>query len=113
MNYPYNHIFKQYGFKLFCTIFLLNFKVIFFSLLCNHNFLDYVQFSDLRFDDLCFYGYCHPYYFRIVPNQTPEIVEKVVVDYCNSVWKTRNSPNKVNIVVTESIEYIIYIQIHN
>jgi len=32
---------------------------------------------------------------RIVPNQTPEIVEKVVVDYCNKVWKTRMSTNKM------------------
>jgi len=32
---------------------------------------------------------------RIVPNQTPEIVEKVVVDYCNKVWATRKSSNKM------------------
>jgi len=32
---------------------------------------------------------------RIVPNQTPELVEKVVVDYCNKVWSTRKSPNKM------------------
>lgn len=32
---------------------------------------------------------------RIVPNQTPEGVEKTVVDYCNKVWATRNSPNKM------------------
>ena len=32
---------------------------------------------------------------RIVPNQTPEIVEKVVVDYCNKVWANRSSPNKM------------------
>jgi len=32
---------------------------------------------------------------RIVPNQTPEIVEKVVVDYCNKIWATRKSPNKM------------------
>jgi len=32
---------------------------------------------------------------RIVPNQTPELVEKVVVDYCNKVWATRKSPNKM------------------
>jgi len=32
---------------------------------------------------------------RIVPNQTPELVEKVVVDYCNKVWAKRNSPNKM------------------
>ena len=31
---------------------------------------------------------------RIVPNQTPEIVEKVVVDYCNKIWSKRKSPNK-------------------
>jgi len=33
---------------------------------------------------------------RIVPNQTPEGVEKTVVDYCNKVWSTRGSPNKMN-----------------
>jgi len=32
---------------------------------------------------------------RIVPNQTPEIVEKVVVDYCNKIWAKRDSPNKM------------------
>jgi len=32
---------------------------------------------------------------RIVPNQTPEIVEEVVVAYCNKIWATRNSPNKM------------------
>jgi nonspecific dipeptidase len=30
---------------------------------------------------------------RLVPNQTPEAVEKVVVDYLNKKWKERNSPN--------------------
>jgi len=30
---------------------------------------------------------------RIVPNQTPEIVEKVVVDYCNKIWAQRGSSN--------------------
>jgi len=32
---------------------------------------------------------------RIVPNQTPELVEKVVVAYCNKVWASRKSPNKM------------------
>merc|ERR1719150_32085 len=32
---------------------------------------------------------------RIVPNQTPEIVEEVVVSYCNKIWAQRNSPNKM------------------
>lgn len=32
---------------------------------------------------------------RIVPNQTPEIVEKVVVAHCNKVWSGRKSPNKM------------------
>merc|ERR1712122_347162 len=32
---------------------------------------------------------------RIVPNQTPEIVEDVVVKYCNKVWAKRKSPNKM------------------
>ena len=41
---------------------------------------------------------------RIVPNQTPEIVEKVVVDYCNKVWKTRNSTNKVPSTKVKAIE---------
>jgi len=36
---------------------------------------------------------------RIVPNQTPEIVDKVVVDYCNKVWATRKSSNKMTAVM--------------
>lgn len=32
---------------------------------------------------------------RIVPNQTPESVEKIVVDYCNKKWKERGSKNKM------------------
>ena len=32
---------------------------------------------------------------RIVPNQTPEIVEDVVVKYCNKVWAGRKTPNKM------------------
>merc|ERR1712079_375478 len=32
---------------------------------------------------------------RIVPNQTPEIVEDVVVAYCNKIWASRKSPNKM------------------
>jgi len=32
---------------------------------------------------------------RIVPDQTPEGVEKTVVDYCNKVWSKRGSPNKM------------------
>ncbi|XP_064480738.1 cytosolic non-specific dipeptidase-like [Ornithodoros turicata] len=30
---------------------------------------------------------------RIVPNQEPKKVEKVVLDYLNELWKRRNSPN--------------------
>lgn len=32
---------------------------------------------------------------RIVPNQTPERIEKLVVDYINAVFAKRDSPNKV------------------
>jgi len=32
---------------------------------------------------------------RIVPDQTPEGVTKNVVDYCNKIWATRGSPNKM------------------
>ncbi len=32
---------------------------------------------------------------RIVPNQTPELVEKIVLDYCNKVWANRKSSNKM------------------
>jgi len=32
---------------------------------------------------------------RIVPNQTPEAVGKCVVDYLNSLWAKRGSPNKM------------------
>ncbi|KAG0714539.1 Cytosolic non-specific dipeptidase [Chionoecetes opilio] len=32
---------------------------------------------------------------RIVPNQTPESVSKVTVDYLNKQWEKRGSPNKM------------------
>ena len=32
---------------------------------------------------------------RIVPNQTPEIVEDVVVKYCNKVWSKRKMTAKM------------------
>merc|ERR1719490_677224 len=32
---------------------------------------------------------------RIVPNQTPEFVEKCVVDYLNKKWAERGSKNKM------------------
>ncbi|MPC42074.1 Cytosolic non-specific dipeptidase [Portunus trituberculatus] len=32
---------------------------------------------------------------RIVPNQTPETVSKVTVDYLNKQWEKRGSPNKM------------------
>ncbi|XP_069944343.1 cytosolic non-specific dipeptidase isoform X2 [Cherax quadricarinatus] len=32
---------------------------------------------------------------RIVPNQTPESVSKLTVDYLNKQWEKRNSPNKM------------------
>ena len=34
---------------------------------------------------------------RIVPNQTPEIVEKCVVDYLNKKWAERGSKNKMEV----------------
>jgi nonspecific dipeptidase len=34
---------------------------------------------------------------RIVPNQTPEKVEQVVVAYLNKLWKVRNSTNKMKV----------------
>ena len=34
---------------------------------------------------------------RIVPNQTPDSVEKVVVNYCNKIWHQRNSTNTFNV----------------
>lgn len=35
---------------------------------------------------------------RIVPNQTPERINQLVVDHINNMWKLRDSPNlmKVN-----------------
>ena len=30
---------------------------------------------------------------RIVPNQTPELVEKIVIDYLEKKWRERESPN--------------------
>ncbi|XP_057663218.1 cytosolic non-specific dipeptidase isoform X1 [Diorhabda carinulata] len=38
---------------------------------------------------------------RIVPNQTPQQVEKYVVDYINKLWNTRNSPNKMKIYMQD------------
>ncbi|XP_037922919.1 cytosolic non-specific dipeptidase-like [Hermetia illucens] len=34
---------------------------------------------------------------RIVPNQTPEQVEKCVVNYLNKKWEKRGSPNKMKV----------------
>lgn len=34
---------------------------------------------------------------RIVPNQTPEKVERVVVAYLNEQWKVRGSKNKMKV----------------
>jgi nonspecific dipeptidase len=34
---------------------------------------------------------------RIVPNQTPEKVEQVVVAYLNKQWKARGSTNKMKV----------------
>lgn len=39
---------------------------------------------------------------RIVPNQTPECVEKYVLDYLNSLWKTRKSPNSFKAYLLDS-----------
>lgn len=38
---------------------------------------------------------CGKFSIRIVPDQTVEGVEKTVVDYCNKVWASRDSPNKM------------------
>ncbi|XP_057373009.1 cytosolic non-specific dipeptidase-like [Daphnia carinata] len=35
---------------------------------------------------------------RIVPNQTPEKVNKVVNDYLNEMWKLRESPNEMKVI---------------
>lgn len=34
---------------------------------------------------------------RIVPNQTPEIIDKLVCDYVNAKWAERGSPNKLRV----------------
>lgn len=39
---------------------------------------------------------------RIVPHQTPECVEKYVIDYLNSLWKARNSPNSFKAYMLDS-----------
>ncbi|KAI5729926.1 hypothetical protein M8J76_008037 [Diaphorina citri] len=39
---------------------------------------------------------------RIVPNQTPQCVEKYVLDYLNELWKARNSPNKFKAYLLDS-----------
>ncbi|XP_042240828.1 cytosolic non-specific dipeptidase-like isoform X3 [Homarus americanus] len=39
---------------------------------------------------------------RIVPNQTPESVSKVTIDYLNKQWQKRNSPNKMKAYLNHS-----------
>lgn len=36
---------------------------------------------------------------RIVPNQTPDKIEKCVIDHIENKWKQRNSPNKMKITL--------------
>lgn len=36
---------------------------------------------------------------RIVPNQTPENVEKNVKEYINKLWKARGSPNSITVSI--------------
>ncbi|XP_071550810.1 cytosolic non-specific dipeptidase isoform X1 [Panulirus ornatus] len=38
---------------------------------------------------------------RIVPNQTPESVCKVTIDYLNKQWEKRESPNKMKVIEVE------------
>ncbi|XP_063867387.1 cytosolic non-specific dipeptidase-like isoform X1 [Scylla paramamosain] len=38
---------------------------------------------------------------RIVPNQTPEAVSKVTIDYLNKQWEKRGSPNKMKVTEME------------
>lgn len=38
---------------------------------------------------------------RLVPSQTPEHVEKCVVDYLNQKHKERGSPNKLKYITTQ------------
>ena len=35
---------------------------------------------------------------RIVPNQVPENVNQLVVDYLNDMWKVRGSPNHMKVI---------------
>ena len=35
---------------------------------------------------------------RIVPNQTPEVVNKLVNEYLNQMWKLRESPNEMKVI---------------
>lgn len=34
---------------------------------------------------------------RLVPNQIPSNINEIVKDYINSVWKKRQSPNKLEV----------------
>ncbi|CAH1171335.1 unnamed protein product [Phaedon cochleariae] len=38
---------------------------------------------------------------RIVPNQTPDKIEKYVVDYVQKLWKSRGSPNKMKVFMAD------------
>lgn len=44
---------------------------------------------------------------RIVPNQTPEKVEQVVVAYLNKQWKVRGSTNKMKVCVLPLLLYYL------
>ena len=39
---------------------------------------------------------------RIVPNQLTDTVNRQVIDYLNGMWKLRDSPNEMKIVVHSS-----------
>lgn len=41
---------------------------------------------------------CGKFSIRIVPNQEPDQVEKVVVDYLNKKWQERGSPNEMKVI---------------
>lgn len=35
---------------------------------------------------------------RLVPNQSPQKITKIVKDYIDSVWEKRQSPNKLKVI---------------
>lgn len=45
---------------------------------------------------------------RLVPNQTPDLVEKVVINYIKEKWESRKSPNTMRVSTNITITMTIF-----